>query len=306
MKKHILLYLLLTISILAGNGYSYGKSNKKKNKSTTSLEQNRYEMTLDKNMAIDINERRDNFKRTMRQTYNLELSKQPLKIPFGAIIHIHITTQYQTTIMFPERFRIQGALPSEEFAIKKHSENNLYIKPKRDFLEGNINVSLTDGEKNIGVDIILDRHLPHHTNPQDRKSKYAKGNQFVSTVVKLIDKPKINDYELLQLYFKMAECPIPSLFKNNGDFDIVQIEGIPFYIIRDDIYGSIFTEGVNFTIANEYLPSFAKGGEGDMVSCSPRNPLSPSEENNSLSGSRNKNIQISVQVEDPSLYKEYK
>ncbi|MBD3822994.1 MAG: hypothetical protein IE916_00600 [Epsilonproteobacteria bacterium] len=261
-KKSLGLFLVTALAFGA-NGYNYDQKgaaatslplpdNKDKNKDNSNLIRNRFEMDLDKDVAREVTQKRDEFQRTMHRTEGLEMLMTPLEKPFKSIDSLEVTSEFTTTVFFPDRYKITGALPSEELDRLEHSANILTIKPKRNFLEGNIFVALTDGQKNTGMTINLYRHLPNRPNPDAYSSPLAEGNQYISTMIIYIDKPNVPYEEILDAYFTLAECDPSLIFTEDGVFDVLIYQNVPFYIIRDDKFGFISLNDINYRIETKY------------------------------------------------------
>jgi len=204
------------------------------------LQQNHFEINIDQDEVETIQKRAIRFKKLIDGTYDVNIMQDIDYRPFRAIDNIFLLTNYQTTIVFPANYRIQKSTASVELQENTISQNILILKPKKDFTEGNVIVSLTDGKKNTVVELILRKFIP----------KASDFKNIIHTFIKYVEVPKISDYRMLKIYFKMYGNKRISYFNRDGKFDIIEYKKIPFYIIRDDRFGRIEYKGVNFRIAN--------------------------------------------------------
>jgi len=213
----------------------------------------KFHLELDENVAEEVVAKRVRFKKIMNQTYNLDMLMTPIVKPFKTIDKIYITTEHITTVVFPMDYTIVAATGSKKMTQIAHSSNILTFQPKRDFIEGNIVVSLTNGETNKVATIILERYVPGMTTGNENYSiKLAKDKQFVSTVIMYKDLPKDDNTVILEAYFKLYGPNASDYFSADCKFDTFTYDGVQYYVIRDDKFGNIEYEGISYRIANSF------------------------------------------------------
>ena len=205
------------------------------------LQQNRFEINIDQDEVEYTRTRKQRFEKLMDGTYDVNIMQKVDVRPFRAIDDIDLLTNHTTTVVFPDRYRIQKAIASTELKENRISQNILFLQGKKDFLEGDITVSLTDGKKNVVTKLIINRFV---------KNSNRKLNIF-KPFIRYVEIPKITDYQTLKIYFKLYGSKRISYFNKDHKYDIIEYKKIPFYIIRDDKFGTIEYKGVNFRIANK-------------------------------------------------------
>lgn len=216
--------------------------------------EDRFMLNLDKGVAKEVANKMTAYRKTMTMTYDMDMLMKPITKPFRAIDRIYITSEYITTIVFPDRYAIKSVVSSAPLIENRFSSNVVTIKPKRDFVEGNLVVSMTTGDKNTVMTIRLDRYIPGmERDAKNYEAKYAKDKQFVSMMIVYQDKPNYELDEILEAYFKLYGESAVEMFDEDCKFDTMSYKGIPFYIIRDDKFGTIEYNDINFRIANEYV-----------------------------------------------------
>jgi len=205
------------------------------------IKQNKFELNIDKDEVYDVQMKKDRFNRLMDGTYEVNIMKEISYRPLRSIDQIFLLNKYTTTLKFPEKYKINDAIPSVKLESNSFSKNLLFLKPTMDFREGNIIVSLTDGRKNLVVQILMKKFI---------KGISEKNDTFHSFIT-YVDVPKIKPFKLLEIYFKLYGKNRISFFNKDGKFDIIEYKKIPFYIIRDDKFGNIEYRNVNFRITNK-------------------------------------------------------
>lgn len=214
---------------------------------------NRFKANLDRDVAEDIREKRTAYHKTMRGTYDLNMKMEPIIKPFSTIDEIYITSEFTTTIMFPPDYTVVGAISSAKMPLNKFSSNTLYILPSRDFIEGSLTVSLTSGDQNIVMNIILRRYMNSMANGGDYEIKYANDKQFVSTMIVYRDIPNVDVRTILETYYALKGPSARNNFDEDGNYDVFTYDGIPYYVIRDDKFGEIEWDGINYKISHKYV-----------------------------------------------------
>jgi len=204
------------------------------------LKKNHFEIGIDKDEVSYVQKRKQRFQKLLDGTYDANVIQKVSYRPFRAVDNINVMTNYITAIYFPENYKIKKAVSSVDQESIRTSQNVLFIKPKKDYQEGNIFVSLSDGRKNTIVSLVVKKFIANVTRED---------NIFYS-VIEYVSIPKISDYELLKIYFKLCGKSKIKYFDKDGKTDVIEYKNIPFFITRDDRFGEIEYKGVNFRISN--------------------------------------------------------
>lgn len=220
----------------------------------STLRQNRFEINIDEGMAKTVGSKRIRYQKIMSGTLDINLLQKPLLKPFTTVDSLHLSSTFLSTIVFPERFRVVYAKPSVKMKVAQASQNLVLLQPEEDFINGNIFVSLTDGAKNYFATIMLDIYNPEAVVHDANEGRYLYENDYLSTVVRYIDMPKVSGLDVFKSYTKMhGEKQLLRKFATNGDFDVMTLSGVPFYIVRDDKDGTIDYQGKSFSVTNNYI-----------------------------------------------------
>jgi len=215
-------------------------------------EKDKIEININEDIVNEVEEKRIKYKKVVSQIYDFDLLMTPIIKPFRAIENEIITTEYITTIQLPDQYKIISATPSETMALNTFSENILTIKPRRTFIQGNISLTITNGTVNKTMQILLKKYYTKYAKNRGYSSKYARNDAFVSTIIVYQEPAAGTDIEILEAYYKLFGETCRTTFGNDGDFDVFTYEEIPYYVIRDDKFGRIEFEGINFNISHEY------------------------------------------------------
>jgi len=269
--KFILPIFVLVVCANAGNAYNYGKGDPQaqmpagnsNQQEQSSVERNHFELNIDKEILKDVEEKRADYKGLMDGTYDMDMMAQPIMRPMVSMDSIYVTTKYITTIMFPGDYAVIQAIPSFSSVHFNYSENVITIKPSASFTEGNIFVSMTDGKQNRILTINMRKFTRSLASRNKNKGLYGKNTAFVSTMYTYIDKPNVDNITILEAYTTLFGENCGSKFTRDGAFDVFTYEDIPYYVIRDDKFGTLEFDGVNYRIANEYRAFAEESIEGN-------------------------------------------
>jgi len=271
MNKPLLTILLLSAQIVAGNTYNDSSSRENGREGSNLMfpssdnmspqyKRNEFEINIDSTVVDEVSKRQVDYVKAVRQTNHILMSQTPIIKPFKSIDNIYITTEYQTVLVFPPKFFIVKAKPSTKFDIKDTNENIMTLLPKRDFIEGNILVTLYSKETgNILTIINIKKYLPQYFKSKYGKNKYADGATMLSSIIRYVDKPNAEEEEILEAYLLLNGEECNSIFQEDGNFDTFLYQGILYYLTRDDKYGTIEYEGINYRISNNPVVFGEKG-----------------------------------------------
>lgn len=219
---------------------------------TPELLQDEFEMNIDKEIVNRVLKQQRRYERIISGIHDVAFLQKPITKPFSAVDTIYVTTEYITTIVFPKGLKISSSDVGEGFDINKFDQNVLWFQPKRNFQGTNMIVGLTDGNQNYVVNIMLEKYLPGNIVKDNIEERYLSCGEYISTMIRYINPPKIRPIEILKKYFSLFGDNSIKKFKKNGAFDVITINGMPFYIIRDDRRGDIVYENVSFRISDRY------------------------------------------------------
>ncbi len=219
---------------------------------TPELLQDEFEMNIDRETVNRVLKQQRRYERIVSGIHDVAFLQKPITKPFSAVDTIYVTTEYITTIVFPKGLKVTYADTGESFDINKFDQNALWFQPKRNFQGTNMVVGLTDGNQNYVVNIMIEKYLPGNIVKDNIEERYLSCGEYISTMIRYINPPKIASIEILKKYFSLFGENSIKKFKKNGAFDVITIGGMPFYIIRDDRRGDIVYENVSFRISDRY------------------------------------------------------
>jgi len=215
-------------------------------------QKDKIEININEDIVNEVEEKRIKYKKVVNQIYDFDLLMTPIIKPFRAINNEIVTTEFITTFQLPDQYRIISATPSETMSMLTFSENILTIKPRRTFIQGNISLTITNGTENKTMQVVLKKYYAKYAKNRGYSSKYARNDAFVSTIVVYQEPAAGTDIDILEAYYKLFGETCRTTFEKDGDFDVFTYEEIPYYVIRDDKFGRIEFEGINFNISHEY------------------------------------------------------
>jgi hypothetical protein len=228
---------------------------------TPILEQDNFELHIDKEKANRILKQQRRYQKIVGGIQDVAFLQKPLIKPFSALDTIHVPTEYITTIVFPKGLVIQYAQSGATFSINKYDQNVFIFQPNRDFQGTNVVVGLSDGRKNYIANIAIEKYLPGDIVKDNVEERYMTCGEYISTMINYINPPKIKPVDVIKRYFSLFGDKAIKNFKKNGTFDVITIQGMPFYIIRDDRKGLIEFQNVSFRVATRY-EQFAENMKG--------------------------------------------
>lgn len=266
--------------IHAGQEYNYnnskGNSNQKVDlgimypqnnvtaKSNPQLQKNRFEINIDQSIVNEISQKRTEYIRAINQTQDMIMSNQPIYKPFSAIDNIYVTTSYSTVLMFPRKYKVTKATSAASMMELNHSENTVTFRPTKEFIEGNIVVGLTSKQGNRICVINVMKYSRTALDAKKALNQFDDGADQLSTIIAYIDKPVASNINILNAYLRLNAENCYSTFANDGDFDVFTYKNIAYYVIRDDKFGEIEIDGINYRISTNYT-SFGDRGQSNDI-----------------------------------------
>lgn len=216
------------------------------------LMQDEFEMRIDRDIANRALKQQRRYERIVSGVHDVAFLQKPIVKPFSAVDTIHVTTEYSTILVFPKGLVIQYALSGETFAINHHDQNVYTFQPNRDFQGTNVVIGLTNGKQNYVVSIQVEKYLPGDIVKDNVEERYLTCGEYISTMINYVNPPSIRPVDVLKRYFALFGEKAIKNFKKNGSFDVITIQGMPFYIIRDDRKGEIDYKDVSFRVSSRY------------------------------------------------------
>jgi hypothetical protein len=191
----------------------------------------------------------------LSEIFDTDILMQPITRVIRAIDTIGITPEYITTILMPSNITIMEAQASFDAALLERKQNLLRLRPKRKgFASGNIVLTLSDGNKNYEMTIIVNRYYQQDCQindggyickkmrqvwTQDKNSKsYAYAFNNLSLYYHYISPSILDPLDAIAEYEKLKKKRLN--IKSDGDFDMFVFRGISYKIIRDDTHGDIY------------------------------------------------------------------
>jgi len=271
----MVIYLYIGVSTLSAESrYGYSNQNKGNNSKKKEINlafpidtdpriskfppkwrEDKFILGMDKEILEEVSNNKDYFKRAMSKTHNMDMLMKPIDKPFHSIDKIYISSEFTTTLVFPSRYSVVSNFASVPLKTNDRYANIVTVQAGRNFVEGNIVVTLTDKTKNKIVVILLRRYIPGmEKSSEDYAIKYAHTKQFVSSIITYRDLPDVEDDQIIEAMYSLYGDTVKYVFKNDCDFETFMYEGIQFYAMRDDKFGEIEFDEINFRISNKYIP----------------------------------------------------
>ena len=215
----------------------------------------RFELNLDIPSTKTVYSRKKRYESAMNGTLDLHILQEPILKPIQNTDMLYVHPKFLTTILFPDSLKITFARASFNPNVFEYSENMIMIQPGKKFDEGNIVVTLTDKNRNYMVNIVLQKFDANMVMYDNYFKRYAsKDKTYLSIYYRYILPPKYSKVKLLQYYMKLSGLQkgkdMKRRFPKNGDSDSFVVQGIPFYITRDDKFGDVEFENLSFRITN--------------------------------------------------------
>lgn len=210
-------------------------------------------------------ERADKYKETqvrrmereliLQEIFDTDILMQPITRIIRAIDTIGVTPEYITTILFPHNMTILEAQASFETALLERKHNLLRFRPSRNvFASGNIVITLTDGNKNYEMTIIVNRYFQKDCHvdkneyickkmrkrwPEAKDTKsYAYAFNNLSIYYRYINAKILDPLDTIAEYEKLKKKPLS--IPQDGGYDVFVYRGVSYKIIRDDTHGDIY------------------------------------------------------------------
>lgn len=199
----------------------------------------------------------------LSEIFDPDVLMQPIIRVIRPIDTIGVTPEYITTILFPNSMEIKDAKTSFGAPLLEFNRNLLRFRPdSKTFHAGNMVITLSDGRKNYEMSIQVSRYYQRDCTVKDNqylcwkmrkawtKGKnnkayaYAYNNLSIYYVYK---NAKILDpLDVISIYEKLKSHPLN--LRRDGDYDVIQYDGMSYRIIRDDTFGDIYYRAHTYRI----------------------------------------------------------
>jgi len=199
----------------------------------------------------------------LAEIFDPDILMQPIVRAIRAIDSIGVSPEYITTILFPDSMEIKDTKTSFGAPLLEFNRNLLRFRPDaKSFHAGNMVITLSDGTKNYEMSIHVSRYYQQDCTVKDNqylcwkmkkqwtKSKdskayaYAYNNLSVYYVYK--NAKTIDPMDVISIYEKLKSHPLN--LSRDGDFDVVNYQGIDYRIIRDDTFGEIHYRAHTYSV----------------------------------------------------------
>jgi len=217
--------------------------------------QDRFELNLDPSDVKSVYTKKRRYQDLMDGVYDLHILQEPIIKPIQNSDFLFVHPKFITTILFPKELKITFARSSFDPNVFEFSENMIMVQPHKNFNEGNLIVTLSDKKRNYMVNIVLQKFDFNMVSYDTYFNRYVSPQKiFLSLYYRYVYPPKFSKVKLLQVYFKLSGIDsydeLLARFSQNGSSDSFVVQGIPFYITRDDKFGEVEYKDLSFRITN--------------------------------------------------------
>jgi len=220
------------------------------------IQRNRLEANTIENQALykEMQIKRTQREMILSEIFDPDILMQPITRVIRAIDSIGVTPEYITTILFPSNMEIKDAKSSFNAPLFEFNRNLLRFRPDaKSFFAGNMVITLSDGTKNYEMSIHVSRYYQRDcTIEKDqyvcwkmhkewKKNKSTKAYPYAYNNLSLYYTYKnakiLDNMDVISIYEKLKGQVLN--LQRNGDFDVIQYDGVSYRIIRDDTFGDI-------------------------------------------------------------------
>lgn len=218
---------------------------------TPELQKDRFELDMSQNVAKGVIDKSDRYTKILTETIDLNLLVNTSVRQIKATDTIYIHPHFITTIAFPPKTEIiymKSSVPLDTF---NYSSNLLMIQPTKDFVNGNLLITYRDNQKTYYTNIIIQKYT-QMVFKDEYFNRYVIDDNYLSLNYQYVSNVNYNEIDILKKYFQLNGDNAIKHFKKNGDYDMILINGVSYYVIRDNNFGSIDYMNTRFTISQNY------------------------------------------------------
>ncbi|MDA3053302.1 hypothetical protein OFO01_06940 [Campylobacter sp. JMF_01 NE2] len=217
---------------------TYPIDNKLKNK-TPEIKQKEFQLTIDPNAVKEVRKNKQKYENLVKNT-EIEYLIAPEQRILKDVDIISLHPQFISTLTFPAQIKILSMQSSIDMKQMQFQQNVLLIQPAVSFGHGNIFITYQSENKNYSMNLLV-KSYDEKEGPLKISYHYSWNNDT-----------KIDYVGVLKHYLALnGEKPLRALRKD-GDHDVVILNGITYYIIRDSVNGNIDYGNQRFTISTRY------------------------------------------------------
>ena len=217
---------------------TYPIDNKLKNK-TPEIKQKEFQLTIDPNAVKEVRKNKQKYENLVKNT-EIEYLIAPEQRILKDVDVVSLHPQFISTLTFPSQVKILSAQSSIVMNQLQFQQNVLLIQPSINFGHGNIFITYQSETKNYSMNLLI-------KNYDEREGALKIAYQYSWD-----NDTKIDYVGVLKHYLALnGEKPLKAL-KKDGDHDVIILNGITYYIIRDSVNGNIDYGNQRFNISTRY------------------------------------------------------
>lgn len=217
---------------------SYPIDGKLKNK-TPAIKQREFQLTIDPNAVKEVRKNKQKYENLMKNT-EIEYLIAPEQRVLKDVDVISLHPQFISTLTFPSQIKILSAQTSIPVSTLQFQQNVILIQPEIAFGYGNIFITYQSETKNYSMNLLIKNY------------DESEGALKIAYQYTWDNDTKIDYVSVLKHYLALnGEKPLKSL-KKDGDHDVIILNGITYYIIKDSVNGNIDYGNQRFNISTRY------------------------------------------------------
>ena len=217
---------------------TYPIDDKLKNK-TPEIKQKEFQLTIDPNAVKEVRKNKQKYENMVKNT-EIEYLIAPEQKTLKDVDVISIHPQFITTLTFPAQIKILSAQASVNMNSMQFQQNVLLIQPAISFGYGNIFITYQSETKNYTMNLII-KNYEEKEGPLKIAYQYDWNNDN-----------KIDSITVLNHYKKLNGDHKLKNLKKDGDHDVIILNGVTYYIIRDSINGEVDYGYQKFHVSTRY------------------------------------------------------
>lgn len=212
--------------------------NKLKNK-TPQIKLKEFQLTIDPNAVKEVRKGKQKYENLMRHT-EIDYLIAPEQRILKDVDVISVHPQFISTLTFPSQIKILSAQSSTPMNLMQFKQNVLLLQPDASFGYGNVFITYQSETKNYSMNLLI-------KNYDEREGALKIAYQYSWD-----DDAKIDYVGVLKHYLALNGDKSLKTLKKDGDHDVIVLNNITYYIIRDSINGNIDYGNQRFNISTRY------------------------------------------------------